>query len=153
MIIECKTCSKKFVVNDADIPDQGRVVQCGNCSVTYQLNKYNLRNNSFPFDWSKIKLNKLQKVLENNFLDYSEIKLLRYSKNHNSFIIKNKYSIFAHEYLNNYNLEEFKIKLKKRIYNFKLIKNPVFIRIEIYSYKNKILYNNYWFNIIKILRK
>ena len=35
MIIECKTCSKKFVVNDADIPDQGRVVQCGNCSTQW----------------------------------------------------------------------------------------------------------------------
>ena len=32
MIIQCESCSRKFVVNDKDIPDSGRTVQCGNCS-------------------------------------------------------------------------------------------------------------------------
>ena len=32
MIIECKNCLKKFTVRDSDIPVQGRVVQCSNCS-------------------------------------------------------------------------------------------------------------------------
>ena len=32
MIIECKSCSKKFFVEDGDIPTDGRTVQCGNCS-------------------------------------------------------------------------------------------------------------------------
>ena len=32
MIIECKNCLKKFTVRDSDIPIQGRVVQCSNCS-------------------------------------------------------------------------------------------------------------------------
>ena len=32
MIIECKSCSKKFFVEDDDIPTDGRTVQCGNCS-------------------------------------------------------------------------------------------------------------------------
>ena len=32
MIIECKSCLKKFKVNDSDILEMGRVVQCGNCS-------------------------------------------------------------------------------------------------------------------------
>ena len=32
MIIQCKSCSKKFVVKDADIPKEGRMVQCSNCS-------------------------------------------------------------------------------------------------------------------------
>ena len=32
MIIECKSCSKKFKVRDSDIPINGRTVQCGNCS-------------------------------------------------------------------------------------------------------------------------
>ena len=32
MIIECKSCLKKFVVNDLDIPKEGRMVQCGYCS-------------------------------------------------------------------------------------------------------------------------
>jgi len=32
MIIQCKSCSKKFVVKDSDIPQGGRNVQCGYCS-------------------------------------------------------------------------------------------------------------------------
>ena len=35
MIIQCKSCSRKFVVKDKDIPDEGRVVKCGYCSVTW----------------------------------------------------------------------------------------------------------------------
>ena len=38
MIIQCKSCSRKFVVKDSDIPQEGKNVQCGYCSVTwYQL--------------------------------------------------------------------------------------------------------------------
>ena len=32
MIIQCKSCSRKFQVQDDDIPKEGRMVQCGNCS-------------------------------------------------------------------------------------------------------------------------
>ena len=35
MIIQCKSCSRKFVVKDKDIPEEGRTVQCGYCSVTW----------------------------------------------------------------------------------------------------------------------
>ena len=35
MIIKCQSCSRKFVVRDQDIPQQGRMVQCGYCSVTW----------------------------------------------------------------------------------------------------------------------
>ena len=35
MIIECQSCSRKFVVKDSDIPRDGRTVQCGYCSVTW----------------------------------------------------------------------------------------------------------------------
>tara|TARA_B100001123_G_scaffold420040_1_gene525954 strand:- start:39 stop:686 length:648 start_codon:yes stop_codon:yes gene_type:complete len=35
MIIQCESCSKKFVVKDADIPNEGRTVQCGYCSTTW----------------------------------------------------------------------------------------------------------------------
>ena len=31
MIIICDKCSKKFNVNDGDIPDNGRSLQCGYC--------------------------------------------------------------------------------------------------------------------------
>ena len=35
MIIQCESCSRKFVVKDSDIPREGRVVRCGYCSVTW----------------------------------------------------------------------------------------------------------------------
>ena len=35
MIIQCESCSRKFVVKDGDIPKEGRLVQCGYCSVTW----------------------------------------------------------------------------------------------------------------------
>ena len=35
MIIQCKSCSRKFIVKDSDIPKKGRTVQCGYCSVTW----------------------------------------------------------------------------------------------------------------------
>ena len=38
MIIQCESCSRKFVVKDSDIPQQGRSVQCGYCSVTWHQN-------------------------------------------------------------------------------------------------------------------
>jgi predicted Zn finger-like uncharacterized protein len=35
MIIQCTSCSRKFVVKDKDIPKEGRLVQCGYCSVSW----------------------------------------------------------------------------------------------------------------------
>jgi|TARA_B100001750_G_scaffold212299_1_gene194052 predicted Zn finger-like uncharacterized protein len=35
MIIQCESCFRKFVVKDRDIPKEGRLVQCGYCSVTW----------------------------------------------------------------------------------------------------------------------
>ena len=35
MIIQCESCSRKFIVKDSDIPKEGRTVQCGYCSVTW----------------------------------------------------------------------------------------------------------------------
>ena len=38
MIIQCQSCLRRFVVKDSDIPQEGKNVQCGYCSVTwYQL--------------------------------------------------------------------------------------------------------------------
>ena len=36
MIIQCESCSRKFIVKDSDIPKEGRTVQCGYCSVTWR---------------------------------------------------------------------------------------------------------------------
>ena len=35
MIIQCESCSRKFVVKDSFIPKEGRTVQCGYCSVKW----------------------------------------------------------------------------------------------------------------------
>ena len=35
MIIQCENCSRKFIVNDKDIPEKGRMVKCGYCSITW----------------------------------------------------------------------------------------------------------------------
>jgi len=35
MIIQCESCSRKFIAKDSDIPNEGRMVQCGYCSVTW----------------------------------------------------------------------------------------------------------------------
>ena len=35
MIIECNSCSRKFIVKDRDIPKEGRTVQCGHCSAEW----------------------------------------------------------------------------------------------------------------------
>ena len=35
MIIRCESCLRKFIVKDKDIPEEGRTVQCGYCSVVW----------------------------------------------------------------------------------------------------------------------
>ena len=46
MIISCESCSRKFVVKEADIPKGGREVQCGYCSVIWhQMPVANLKEN------------------------------------------------------------------------------------------------------------
>jgi len=38
MIIQCKSCARKYIVKDDDIPNEGRAVKCGYCSITwYQI--------------------------------------------------------------------------------------------------------------------
>ena len=36
MIIECQNCNKKFQIDDALIPKNGRLVKCGSCNTTWQ---------------------------------------------------------------------------------------------------------------------
>ena len=129
----------------------------GNCSITYQLNKYNLRNEAFPLDWAKIKINQLINVLENNFDNYAEsLQIKRYSDSHQSYIITNDYSVqFAHEVINideMNTLDDFKDKIKRRITRFQNLSSNysdkiTFIRIELDVPKS-----NYIDNIIKLVK-
>lgn len=113
----------------------------GNCAVAFQLRKLNLYNNSFPFDWCKLNLKKLLKVLENKFENFENIKFKKKSSNHkiidkksteiNSLIFRNKYGIeFAHEICCKYEIDEFKKKIILRIEKFRNLENPIFIRLE-----------------------
>ena len=112
----------------------------GNCSVAYHLNQYGYRFNSYPFDWCNIKLNQLINVFKNDFKDFEKLKINKLSHNHllfsnnlqPSFILTNNYGCkFAHEVIDdNMSFDEFKNKLIKRIFKFKTLKNPVFIRLE-----------------------
>ena len=85
----------------------------GNCSITYQLNKYNLREKAYPFDWCKISINQLLNVLENNFDNYVDtLTIKKYSENHNSNLISNIYNIQYDEYSYNRSLWQFDWQLR-----------------------------------------
>ena len=132
-----------------------------NCSVTFQLNKFNLRNNSYPFDWSRINIYQLLNVLQNNFNHYHDtIKFIKISKNHNivdthnniidqnSIILTNKYNIkFAHEIYNITQFNQFIINIQKRIDRFKNInhidKKIIFVRIELDNINSNWINNIY----------
>jgi hypothetical protein len=121
-----------------------------NCSVTYQLKKYNLRYCAYPFDNCNINLNKLINVLQNNFNNYTDLKLKKISNKHStdlsekSLILTNKYNIkFAHEITMIQELNNFKSSLERRIERFRTITDHiVFIYIELSNinstFENKI---------------
>ena len=44
MIIQCQSCSRKFIVKDSDIPTNGRTVQCGYCSVTWHQMPFSIKS-------------------------------------------------------------------------------------------------------------
>jgi hypothetical protein len=116
-----------------------------NCAVAYQLKQLQLRNQAYPFDWAKVSLNSLIKVLENDFDRYCKLTTKKLSKNHltfddtkPSFIVSNDYGItMAHELVDEQNIEIFTLSLSKRIERFKNLgclvedRNPIrFVRLE-----------------------
>ncbi len=139
------------------------------CTIAYQLNKLGLRYRSYPFDWTKSDLKKINNVLENNFELFNNVNIQKFSFNHQyidtidsnkeigSYILKNDYNIsFAHEVLDN--IEKFKNKLEYRINKFKSHKDDyiIFILINMTELKqNELtqLNNNLkkYFNNFKIL--
>ena len=105
------------------------------CAVAYQLNKLGLRKKSYPFDWAKLSINKINNVLENNFDSFSNLHIKKFSDMHihkdnyknsskctkisGSYILYNTYNIqFAHELLINNNINMVKEKFNNRIKRF-----------------------------------
>lgn len=137
------------------------------CSVAYQLKNLNIRYNSYPFDWARINIRKLNSVLENNFNNYCKLKIHKYSNNHldminniqGTYIVKNNYNInFAHELLNIHDLNKLEYLFEKRINKFKNCNNNyiifVLLNLEInIDYELELLIYNLkkYFNNFKIL--
>ena len=59
MIIECPACSKKFNIDEKLIPDEGRLLKCGNCNHTWFFKKEeNIKIEAETPKLSEIKENK-----------------------------------------------------------------------------------------------
>ena len=55
MIIECPACSKKFIIDEKLIPDEGRLLKCGNCDHTWFYKK----EENIKIETESIKINKI----------------------------------------------------------------------------------------------
>ena len=56
MIIECPSCSKKFNINEKLIPDEGRLLKCGNCEHTWFFKK----EENLKLDLETTKINEIE---------------------------------------------------------------------------------------------
>ena len=130
-----------------------------NCSITWHMNNFKVRNIAYPFDWTSINnLDIINNVLKNNWSNFVDsIYLDKISSLHpeidnsnniidtKSFIFKNSYNVkWAHLSIE---LDTFKESIKRRIDRFQELKNKKetinFIRIELSpikkSYEKKLL--------------
>ena len=65
MIIECPACSKKFNIDENLIPDEGRLLKCGNCDHTWFHKKQeNLKSETENIKINEIQENKLEINIE-----------------------------------------------------------------------------------------
>ena len=55
MIIECPACSKKFNIDEKLIPDEGRLLKCGNCDHTWFYKK----EEDLKLETESIKINEI----------------------------------------------------------------------------------------------
>ena len=149
-----KDCLIKSNYNSGTLPIH--ISLGSNCSITYQLEAYGLRTCLYPFDWTKITLNQLIKVLESDFESYSStLEVKAFSPAHSSLLLNNEYGVcllkqssnsdlaqavcllkqavqFDHELTNNKqdkdNKDEFEISIERRIDRFRALKNNTNIR-------------------------
>ena len=56
MIIECPACSKKFNIDEKLIPDEGRLLKCGNCDHTWFYKK----EENLKLDTETVKINEIE---------------------------------------------------------------------------------------------
>ena len=78
MIIECPACSKKFNIDEKLIPDEGRLLKCGNCDHTWFFKKEeNLKLESETTKLNEIKENKSEINIEPVEEPIKQIKKIR----------------------------------------------------------------------------
>ena len=56
MIIECPACSKKFNIDEKLIPDEGRLLKCGNCDHTWFYKK----EENLKLETETLKINEIE---------------------------------------------------------------------------------------------
>ena len=56
MIIECPACSKKFNIDEKLIPDEGRLLKCGNCDHTWFFKK----EENLKLETESVKINEIE---------------------------------------------------------------------------------------------
>ena len=112
-----------------------------NCSITWWLNKLELRKTAYPFDWASLTIKHLNSILRDNFSEFVEtLKILYLSDKHPdesgtpSMLITNKYNIkYAHETITD-DIENFKKSLTSRIERFYKLSDEeciTYVRIEL----------------------
>jgi hypothetical protein len=130
----------------------------GNCSIAYQLHKRGLRDNGYPFDWSKSTMTQLITSLDDNLDKYvSSLEISDFSNKHpyikisgppipemnditlqgqGTYKCRNDYGItMSHELVVKNDFSTLKEKLSRRVFRFLDLKNSNkdilhFIRLE-----------------------
>lgn len=130
-----------------------------NCTVAYNLHKHNLRNNAYPFDWSKSSITQLLYALTDNCKRYiNTLEITNFSNSYpyincinleselfsqiGTYKCKNIYGFtLSHELIKKLDFITLKDKIEsriKRLYSLKDnkdINNIIFIRIETHLVK------------------
>ena len=86
MIIECPACSKKFNIDEKLIPDEGRLLKCGNCDHTWFYKK----KENLKLETETIKVNEIEENKSEINIETIDVPIKETKKNKK----KNKKKIF-----------------------------------------------------------
>ena len=78
MIIQCESCSKKFIVKDSDIPQEGRNVQCGYCSITWHQMPISAINETIKITKESTSVQKINEALSIDAMKASDGKTYKF---------------------------------------------------------------------------
>ena len=78
MIIQCKSCFRKFVVKDSDIPKEGRTVKCGYCSVSWHQIPISIKTDTIKEKSVSKTINKVKENLSVDAIKASDGKTYKF---------------------------------------------------------------------------